>query len=481
MSANQLYEISKQPPQATDLEEAVLGAIMLERDAMQQVCDILHDRSFYKEAHGRIFGAVIRLHQKSAPIDILTVTQELRRTGELDAVGGAYYISQLTNRVASSSNVEFHARIVAQKFILREIIRIGSDAVRMGYDESVEDVFTTLDRIQNDFFTIEKTYSNGKAVEKLRDLLAQEREEYFRIEALAQTQGVVGINTGFKKLNQMTGGWQAPDLIILAARPAMGKTALALALSTASAISGNAVAIFSLEMSSLQLVKRQVQSESEVNSYQYRNALLDDNGKRQLEIARGRLEDLGVWIDDTPALSITEFRSKARRLVQKNGVKMIIVDYLQLMTTGEDRKYGSNREREISSISAALKRTAKELSVPVIALSQLSRAVETRGGDKRPQLSDLRESGAIEQDADMVIFIHRPEYYGITQDAEGHATAGRAQLIIAKHRNGPTGDVNVGFVDRFTKFWDIEAREEMPTNALQPNTEFIHQNNEPNF
>lgn len=452
--SNQLYEIGKLPPQAVELEEAVLGALMLEKDVLGDVIEILTAESFYKEAHNRIFGAIKKLSERREPVDILTVTNELKKTGELELVGGAWYISQLTNRIASSANVEFHARIIAQKSIQRSIIQIAGQAISDAYDDTCEDVFHLLDKITTEFFKIDKCYSHGKKVETLRSLLKLEQAEYVAMEQASKTNGVVGVDTGFRRANQITSGWRKPDLIIVAARPAMGKTALALKFAKTAAKTKVPTGFFSLEMASLQLVKRLLQSESEVNSYDYRNATLSIEDLKKLEIARGRLEDLGIFIDDTPALSIIEFRAKARRMVQKDGVGLIIVDYLQLMTTGEERKWGGNREQEISKISAALKQTAKELNVPIIALSQMSRAVETRGGDKKPQLSDLRESGAIEQDADIVLFIHRAEYYGITTDANGVSTKGIAELIFAKHRNGPIGSAFVGFNDALTKFYE---------------------------
>lgn len=473
-----MNEIGKLPPQALDMEEAVLGAVLQFADAVPVVNDILTERSFYKESHCRIFGAVARLHKKNTPVDILTVAQELLRTKELSEVGGSYRLSELTSKIGSDANVEAHARVVAEKFIRREIIRASNEAIRAAYDEAT-DVFEVLDGVQQEFFAIDKTFTSGKNIEKLSDLLHAEREDLGKREAAAEHTGVVGIETGFTALNKMTGGWNHPDLIIVAARPAMGKTALALSFAKAAAQSGVGVLVFSLEMAAQQLVKRMLQAESEVNSRNYRNATLSVEEKRQLEIARGKLEDLGIWIDDTPALTLAEYRSKTRRAVQKLGVSMVIVDYLQLMRTGEKNSRG-NREQEIATISSTLKATSKELSIPTIALSQLSRAVETRGGDKRPQLSDLRESGAIEQDADIVMFIHRPEYYNITHDVDGNSTEGIADLVIAKHRNGPVGDVHVGFISRYTKFWDREAAQSQHLpGALQPNTEFIHHTNEP--
>jgi replicative DNA helicase len=792
--SQQLYEIGKLPPQAVELEEAVIGALMLEKDALTAVIDILQPKSFYKEAHGRIFTAIQNLFQRSEPIDILTVTQELKRTGELEIVGGAYYISQLTNRVASSANVEFHARIISQKYIQRELIRISSDTIREAYDDTA-DVFDLLDNAERNLFSVVEG-NIRKNYDKMSSLISQAMQQ---IEAAKnQKTGVSGVPSGFTDLDRMTSGWQPSDLVILAARPAMGKclgkgtkvvmfdgtlknvedvqagdllmgddstsrlvmgttrgqenmywvhqnhgisyrvneshilslkrsrnegghkhgevlnieirdylqksdkfksnykgykvavefdeqplsvdpyflglwlgdghsyssritntdaevidyikdyakelelefveykqegkatnysitkgfrgqqdffsvqgelramnlienkhipqqyisnstanrlqllaglidsdghyseefnvyeitqknerlakeikylcdtlgfkTSLNVKKATIAdrnfstdvyrvRISGNVdiipvkierkkarerktitdwrqtgitvefdkfddyygfeidgnhlflledmtvthntafvltlarnaavefqkpIAVFSLEMASVQLVQRLISAEAELSAEKLKKGQLVDHEMQQLHVKIGKLSEAPLFIDDTPALSIFEMRAKCRRLKAQHDIQMVIVDYLQLMTTGGDNSRG-NREQEISTISRSLKSIAKELNIPVIALSQLSRAVETRGGDKRPQLSDLRESGAIEQDADMVLFIHRPEYYGFTQDAEGNATNGLAEIIIAKHRNGAVGSVNLRFVDKLAKFMDMDG------------------------
>jgi replicative DNA helicase len=792
--SQQLYEIGKLPPQAVELEEAVLGALMLEKDALTAVIDVLQPKSFYKEAHGRIFSAIQNLFQRSEPIDILTVTQELKRTGELEIVGGAYYISQLTNRVASSANVEFHARIIAQKYIQRELIRISSDTIREAYDDTA-DVFDLLDNAERNLFSVVEG-NIRKNYDKMSSLISQ---AMLQIEAAKnQKSGVSGVPSGFTDLDRMTSGWQPSDLVILAARPAMGKclgkgtkvvmfdgtlknvedvqagdllmgddstsrlvmgttrgqenmywvhqnhgisyrvneshilslkrsrnegahkhgevlnieirdylqksdkfksnykgykvavefpvqnvsvdpyflglwlgdghsyssritntdaevidyikdyaeelelefveykqegkttnygitkgfrgqqdffslqgelramnllenkhipqqyisnstenrlqllaglidsdghyseefnvyeitqknvqlandikylcdtlgfktslnvkkaqiadrnfecdvyrvrisgnvdiipvkierkkararkaitdwrqtgitvefdkfddyygfeidgnhlflledmtvthnTAFVLTLARNAAVDfQKPIAVFSLEMASVQLVQRLISAEAELSAEKLKKGQLVDHEMQQLHVKIGKLSEAPLFIDDTPALSIFEMRAKCRRLKAQHDIQMVIVDYLQLMTAGGDNSRG-NREQEISTISRSLKSIAKELNIPIIALSQLSRAVETRGGDKRPQLSDLRESGAIEQDADMVLFIHRPEYYGFTQDAEGNATNGLAEIIIAKHRNGAVGSVNLRFVDKLAKFMDMDG------------------------
>ncbi|MCB0402732.1 MAG: replicative DNA helicase [Flavobacteriales bacterium] len=448
---SQNLEHGKLPPQAVDLEEAVLGALMLDRDAVNAAIDILQPKSFYKEAHQKIFSAIQTLFQSSEPVDILTVTNELKQRGELEIVGGPYYITQLTNRVASAANIEYHARIIAQKYIQRELIRISSEIITDAYDETT-DVFTLLDKAESSLFSVAEG-NIRKNYETMSDLI---RESLKQIEeAKSQESGVTGIPSGFTALDRITSGWQPSDLIIIAARPAMGKTSYVLSLARNAAVQFDMpVAVFSLEMSSIQLVTRLVSAESEISSEKLRSGNLRNDEIQQIHTKITGLADAKIFIDDTPGLSVFELRAKARRLKAQHDIQLLVIDYLQLMTAGGDNK--GNREQEISTISRSLKSIAKELSIPVIALSQLSRAVETRGGDKRPQLSDLRESGSIEQDADMVQFIHRPEYYGLTHDEDGNSTAGTATIIIAKHRNGSVGDVQLKFVNQLAKFEDLE-------------------------
>lgn len=468
--SQQLYEIGKLPPQAVELEEAVLGALMLEKDALSQIIDLLKPEHFYKEAHHRIYKAICSLFQQANPVDILTVTQELRKTGELEIIGGAYYISQLTNRVASSANVEYHARIIMQKGIQRDLIRISSDTIREAYEETT-DVFDLLDNAEQRIFAIAQD-TMKKGSDTMPRLLNAALDQ---IELAAKsTNGLTGLPSGFTDLDRMTAGWQPSDLIIVGARPAMGKTSFLLTLARNAAVDfKHPIGIFSLEMASIQLVTRLISSECRISAQQLKTGKLEQNEWQAIHLKIAPLCDAPLFIDDTPALSLFEFRAKARRLVAQHGVKMLMVDYLQLMTNSD----GFNREQEISSISRGLKAIAKELNVPVIALSQLSRAVETRGGDKRPQLSDLRESGAVEQDADMVLFLHRPEYYGMTQDAEGNSTHGLAEVIIAKQRNGPVGSVALKFIDKLAVFEDfvnpyVQDGKYDAGAGLSPNTEF---------
>ena len=446
-------EAGKLPPQAPELEQAVLGAMMLERNAVNEAIDILRPDSFYVDAHKRIFDAIQGLFRNDQPIDILTVTQELKKRAELDIVGGPFYISQLTNKVASSANVQYHARIISQKHILRELIRISADTMRDAYDDTT-DVFELLDKSEQELYTV--TSGNLKRnYEPMSDLIGV---AITNIEnAKNKTGGVSGVPTGFAKLDKLTGGWQKSDMVIIAARPGMGKTAAVLSMARNIAVEHKkAVAVFSLEMSSTQLVTRLIASESGISSEKLRKGDLSDAEFAILHQHIARLTNAPIFIDDTPALNIFELRAKCRRLKSQHNVELIVIDYLQLMTTGGDSHKGGNREQEISNISRSIKSIAKELDVPIIALSQLSRAVETRGGDKRPMLSDLRESGAIEQDADIVCFLYRPEYYKIYEDHYG-STLGIGEVIIAKHRNGALDTVLLRFIPELAKFADLET------------------------
>ncbi len=461
------------PPQAIDLEEALLGAMMLEQNALTNVIDILKPEVFYKESHQKIFSAIHDLFSNAQPVDILTVTEALKKSGELDMVGGAYAISMLTNRVASSANSEYHARIVLQKFLQRELIRISSEIIKDSYEDS-QDVFDILDKAEKELFAVSETnlrrnYKNMHSL--IKDAITQ-------IEGAKNQDGhISGIPSGFTDLDRVTAGWQKADLIILAARPGMGKTAFVVTMARNMAVDfKKPVAIFSLEMTGVQLVTRLIASESELAADKLRRGQLEDYEWEQLNSRLGALTDAPLFIDDTAALSIFELRAKCRRLKAQHDVQLIIVDYLQLMSGGADNHRG-NREQEISNISRSMKSLAKELNVPVIAISQLSRAVETRGGSKRPILSDLRESGAIEQDADMVLFIYRPEYYQITEDQQGNSTEGLAQLIIAKHRNGALKDINLRFIQNFAKFTEYESGDYGLRRDMAPSERFDDQPN----
>jgi replicative DNA helicase len=445
-------DYGKIPPQALDLEGAVLGAIMLEKDAILSVLDILTPECFYQEAHQKIFATAVDLSTREKPIDLLTITEELRKREQLDEVGGATYISQLTSRVGSAAHLEYHARIVAQKYIQRELIRVSSEIQSKSYDESI-DVDDLLDFSERELLNIAEGNIKKETV-KINKLIADALHQIE--EAGKREDSLSGVPSSFTQLDRITSGWQPSDLIIVAARPSMGKTAFVLSMARNIAVDHKRpIAFFSLEMSSLQLVNRLIVAETQLPSDKIRNGRLENYQWEQLEYKIKDLEQAPIYIDDTPAISIFELRAKCRRLKQKYDVQAIVIDYLQLMTSGLSGSSGS-REQEVSSISRSLKSIAKELNVPILALSQLNRSVEMRSGNKRPQLSDLRESGAIEQDADLVLFIHRPEYYGLDVDEEGNSLKGIAEIIIAKHRNGPIGDVQLKFTREFAKFSDME-------------------------
>jgi len=444
-------EMGKVPPQAIDLEEAVLGAMMLEKDAVISVLDILKPEAFYKEANQKIFSAILRLSTKLEPIDIYTVSQELKRTNELDDVGGPYYLTQLTLKVGSAAHINFHAKIIAQKFIQRELIRISSDIQRSSFDESI-DVEELLDTAQMEIFNLAEGNVKKEALKMdaiVKDAIAQIEE------ASKRTDGLSGVPTGFVALDRLTSGWQPSDMIIVAARPSMGKTAFTLSMARNMSVDHKRpVAFFSLEMGAVQLVMRLIIGETGIDSDKVKNGRLEPHEWAQLEMRIKDLTEAPLFIDDTPALSIFEFRSKVRRLKTQHDIQVVIIDYLQLMVGPPETR--GNREQEVSVISRSLKAIAKELNIPIIALSQLNRSVETRGGNKRPQLSDLRESGAIEQDADIVSFIHRPEYYGHTEDEDGNSLIGIAEIIVAKHRNGAVDDVRLRFQKEGARFLDLE-------------------------
>jgi len=445
--------LGKLQPQATEIEAAVLGAIMLEKDALIQVIDILRPESFYHPKHQLIFKAIVQLFDKSEPIDILTVVNELRSNGDLEPAGGAFYVSELTAVVNSAANIEAHTRIIQEQAIKRELILISSQIEKDAYEETT-DVFELLDKTEQNLYNV----SEANIKKNFADMRSILRTAIMELESKRGHEGTLtGVPSGFTQLDRLTSGWQKSDLVILAARPGMGKTAFVVSAMRNAAVDFNKpVAIFSLEMSAVQLVNRLISAEAELEGEKIKKGNLAEHEWQQLHHKIRKLDNAPIFIDDTPALSIRELRTKCRRLKAKHGIEMIIIDYLQLMSGDSSGKGLGNREQEISAISRALKTLAKELEVPVIALSQLSRAVETRGGDKRPQLSDLRESGAIEQDADMVIFLYRPEYYKIDQDEMGNSLKGVGEVIVAKHRNGSLDSVFLKFIGKYTKFGDLE-------------------------
>ncbi len=446
----------KVPPQARDLEEAVLGAIMLEKSAFDTVVEILKPECFYVDAHQRIFKAMQSLAQKSMPIDLLTVVEELRTKEELELIGGPYYVTRLTNSVVSSANIETHSRIILQKFIQRDLIRISGEIISDAYEDST-DVFDLLDEAESKLFEITNNHLR-KNFDSIDSVLVKTIQ---RIEDMRNRQeDITGVPSGFASLDRITYGWQPTDLVILAARPSVGKTAFALNLARNAALHAvkpTPIAFFSLEMSAGQLVQRILSAESEIWLEKIARGKMEEHEMQQLyRNGIQRLQSAPIFIDDTPALNIFELRAKCRRLKNKHNVGLIIIDYLQLMSGSGDKR-SSNREQEISTISRNLKGLAKELGIPIIALSQLSREVEKRKeGDKMPQLSDLRESGAIEQDADMVMFLYRPEYYNITANEFGESNKGETHVRIAKHRNGSLETIKLRALLHIQKFVEME-------------------------
>ena len=449
------YVFGKVRPQAVPLEEAVLGGILLDKNALALVMDILRPDVFYLERHQVIYRAIVQLYESSSPIDLLTVTEALRRSQELERAGGAFYLVELTNRVASAANIEYHARIIAQKYIMREVVQLGGELLKDGYEDTM-DCFELLNRAEQDLFAITQ-----KTTSKSVTHLATAGHDFLRyLEQVSKVAtGLTGVPSGLTDLDRLTAGWQPSDLIIIAARPGMGKSALitSIALNAARDFQ-KPVALFTLEMPTAQVVARILAQMIEVPLSRLRKGQLDDREWQQVQSAVEQLSQIPIYIDDTAGLNIYELRAKCRRLKKQHDIELVIVDYLQLMSAAPDaaKDKGGNREQEISTISRALKALAKELNVPVIALSQLSRAVETRGGSKRPMLSDLRESGAIEQDADMVGFIYRPEYYQILEDERGNSLKGTAEFIIAKHRNGALDTAKLKFIDTVAKFADLD-------------------------
>ena len=440
------------PPQAIDLEEAVLGAMLIDEKGVNEIIELLSPEVFYKRSHQLIYESIERLFRESEPIDLLTVSADLKKNKNFEPAGGDFYLISLSQKVSSSAHIEFHSRIILQKYIQRKLITISNEIIQKSYNEST-DVMDLLDEAESKLYDVAQ--GNIKtSTESAQNLVIRAKA---RIEEIAKQEGLSGVSTGFEKLDKLTSGWQPSDLVIIAARPGMGKTALALSMARNISVQQKIpVAFFSLEMSSVQLITRLISSETGLTSDKLRTGKLADHEWQQLNIKVSDLESSPLFIDDSPSLTIFELRAKARRLSSSHGIKLIIIDYLQLMNIGSSNKAG-NREQEISTISRNLKALAKELDIPVIALSQLSRAVETRGGTKRPILSDLRESGAIEQDADIVSFLYRPEYYGISEWDDDMKTPsdGQGEFIVAKHRNGALDSIKLKFIPNLGKFEDL--------------------------
>jgi len=459
----QLPDLGKMPPQAIDLEESVLGALMIEPDAISKIVDILKPHSFYKPVHQIIYNAIRTLAAENKPIDIFTVQEQLQKDEHLEEVGGAYFIASLTSNVASGAHLDFHAKIIAQKFLARELIRISSEIQSKAFDVT-QDVDELMQEAEGKIFEVSQS-NHKKEVLAIKDIMPLAFNRI--VEASKEESNTTGVASTFSHLDKITSGWQRSDLIIIAARPSMGKTAFVLTMAKNMASNKIPVGFFSLEMSNIQLVNRLIVNAAELPGEKIKSGKLNQEEFNQLSIGIGKIENIPLYIDDTPSLSILELRTKARRLVSEHGVKIIIIDYLQLMNaTGMSYQ---NREGEVSMISRSLKGLAKELDIPIIALSQLNRNVESRGAKdsenkleaKKPQLSDLRESGAIEQDADIVCFIHRPEYYKLFEDPiTGKDLHGIAQIIIAKHRNGATKDIDLYFANDYAMFLDDKTEYE---------------------
>lgn len=440
-------------PQALEIEKAVLGALLIDKDAYPVVCEMLFPESFYEPRNQMIYSAIRDLSLAERPVDMLTVADQLAKKGQLEEAGGPSYLAEITSKVASSAHVEYHARIIAQKFLARQLISYASVIETKAFDETI-DTDELMQEAEGALF--ELSQKNMKKDYTQVDPVIKQAMDVIN-KAAANTDGLTGVPTGYHKLDDMTSGWQSSDLVIIAGRPAMGKTSFALSLAKNIAADFQIpIAFFSLEMSNVQLVNRMISNVCEIQGSHIQSGQLQQDEWERLDKRINKLYGAPLFVDDTPGLSVFELRTKARRLVREHGVKIIMIDYLQLMNANGMRF--SSRQEEVSTISRSLKGLAKELDIPILALSQLNRGVESREGleGKRPQLSDLRESGAIEQDADMVLFVHRPEYYHIYQDDNGRDLHGMAQIIIAKHRKGATGDVLLTFRGEYTRFENPE-------------------------
>ena len=446
--------VGRMPPQAVEVEQAVLGAMLLDSQSVPHAIEILSEGSFYEPRHRKIFSAITSLFSRGNPVDLITLTEELRRQQELEEVGGAYYLTELTTHVASAANIEYHARIIAEKELLRDLIRAVTELAVEAYDPAA-DTFELLDRAETEIFSISRTRIRRPS--KMMSKVIKTAME--KLEAIhGREGGITGTPSGFPHLDDYTSGWQRSDLIVIAARPSMGKTSFALSCARNAALHKEhpqAVVIFSLEMGAEQLALRFLTSEARIDAQAARTGRMKDRDWQAMARAAGRLSAARIFIDDTPGLSVMELRAKCRRLKAEHDIELVIIDYLQLMHVTTMNQRNANREQEIAYICRSLKALARELNVPVIALSQLNRAVESRGGDKRPQLFDLRESGSIEQDADVVCFIYRAERYGITVDENGNSTEGIAEIIIAKQRNGPIGSMQLAFVKQYARFENL--------------------------
>lgn len=454
------------PPSAPEIEAAVLGAMLIEKEAVPKAVEMLTKESFYLRQHQMIFEAMISLFEANEPIDTVTLYEELKKRNQVEEVGGAVYLSKLSQNISSAANVEFHAKIIIEKQILRGLISSSHQIAQAAYEGNL-DAFDILDDAERKIFEI--TESHLQRSFQGMDRAVRDALEY--IEAIhSQKERKFSVPTGFYELDELLGGFQKSDLVIVAARPSMGKTAFALTLARNAAIDHNVpIGIFSLEMATMQLIIRMLCAEGRLNAHLVRTGKLPSEEGVKLSKNAHKLINAPLYVDDSPSQTVLEIRAKARRLKAEKGIGMIIIDYLQLM---QGPPKAESREREISHISRSLKALAKELNIPVIALAQLNRAVEART-DKRPQLSDLRESGSIEQDADVVIFLNRPEYYGIDKDENGESNEGVAEIIIGKQRNGPTGTVKLAFIKDYARFENLAHARQIAEYTSTPVSEDI--------
>ena len=443
----------RRPPASAEAEISVLGGMLIDRDAVARAVEHVNDSMFFKEGHRRMFRAMVHLFERGEAIDVITVSEELKKTGELDGAGGLEYLAQLLDAVPTAANIEYHARIVREKALLRRLIDASSQIIRDAYEQGQREVDEILDQAESRIFQVAQSRAREGFV-WIKEILWPTFEHIERLQESGT--GITGVPTGYPDLDRMTTGLQKGDLIIVAARPAMGKTSLVLNIAQNAAIEqGTTVAIFSLEMSKEQLVQRLLCSEGRVDAQKLRRGRLSPDEYQRLAAAAGHLNTAPLWIDDSPGATVLEMRAKARRLKSETDLGLLVIDYMQLMSSSTRAE---NRVQEVSAISRGLKSLARELEVPVVALSQLSRAPEQRT-NRRPQLSDLRESGSIEQDSDLVAFLYRPEYYLGPVDKDGNSLEGQTELIVAKQRNGPTGMIPLYFHKAYTRFDSVTRAE----------------------
>lgn len=448
-NTQQLLDIGKLPPQAIELEEAVLGAIMLESESLDKIAELLQPRSFYKDAHSRIYNAICTLKTEHNPIDILTITQQLKKTEELEVVGGAFYVIQLTNKVASSANIEYHAHIIAQKFIQREVIRINTDAIRKAYEEQT-DCFELLDENRKELAQLEPTFSKSQSIGEAYDEMFDDSQK------AKAAGGRPGLQCHIVGLNNILNGIN-PCLIVIGARPSIGKSALMKSITLSLILQKIKVKVFSMEVRTSVFLRNIIAEQFQIDSRDIANGNVTFEQWQNIEKFRNEYLIPYLDIDDNPSVTIQYLEPRVKRAIQE-GCKLIAIDYLQLMKVNKTDAPVNMREQQVAFLSSSIVRLKATYNIPFLQLCQLSRAVEERK-DKKPQLSDLRESGALEQDAEVVILVHRPEHYGIYETTKGNTLVGKAKLLIAKHRNGPLGTVNCNYTKEFTSFTDEDYLE----------------------